>query len=278
MLGEYRPTSVGEKFGPLWSTHWFRVNLEIPSTWQGKEVHLLWDSTSEACIWQQGAPLQGLTGSFNGSQAEPIRAEFCVTKNAQNGETFEYYIEIACNGLFGLDNKAHNPRIGELSQAEIAVFDRAAWELYWDLKIIADMALYLPVNTPRGGQALYTANEMVNTILIDDKSTWPAAREMATRFLSARNGDGQHNLSVIGHANIDTAWLWPLAETKRKSARTFATATRYLDEYPEYLFACSQAQQYVWMKEHYPALYDRIVEKVHLGQFIPAGGTWVEPD
>jgi alpha-mannosidase len=27
MQGEYRPAFVGEKFGPLWSTHWFRVNL-----------------------------------------------------------------------------------------------------------------------------------------------------------------------------------------------------------------------------------------------------------
>jgi alpha-mannosidase len=180
--------------------------------------------------------------------------------------------------MFGLDNKAHNPRIGELSQAEIAVFDHEAWDLYWDLKIIADMALHLPANTPRGGQALFAANEMVNTILLDDKSTWPAAREIAARFLAARNGDGQHNLSAIGHAHIDTAWLWPLAETKRKSARSFATATRYMDEYPEYFFACSQAQQYAWMKEYYPALYERIAEKVRLGQFIPVGGTWVEPD
>jgi len=57
-----------------------------------------------------------------------------------------------------------------------------------------------------------------------------------------------------------------------------ASATRYMDDYPEYLFACSQAQQLEWMKENYPALYARIVEKVHAGQFVPVGGTWVEPD
>ncbi|PKN90868.1 MAG: alpha-mannosidase [Chloroflexi bacterium HGW-Chloroflexi-6] len=278
MLGEYRPAFVGEKFGPLWSTHWFKVNLKIPAGWRGQEVHLLWDSASEACLWQAGAPLQGLTGSFNGWQAEPIRKEFCLTKNAQGDETLEYFIEAACNGLFGVDNQAHNPRIGELSQAEMAVFDRQAWDLYWDFKIIADLALHLPANTPRGGQALYAANEMVNATLLEDKSTWPAARQIATRFLAARNGDGQHNLSAVGHAHIDTAWLWPLAETKRKSARSFASATRYMDEYPEYIFACSQAQQFEWMKEHYPALYTRIAEKVRSGQFVPAGGTWVEPD
>ncbi len=278
MRGEYHPAAVGDKFGPLWSTHWVRVNLEIPASWQGQEVHLLWDAAAEGCIWQNGEPLQGLTGAFNGHQSEPIRTEFCLSQSAAGGERLEFYIEVACNGLFGLDNAAHNPRIGELRQAEIAVFDRAAWDLHWDLRVIADMAQYLPAETPRGGQALYAANEMVNAILLDDCSTWPAAREIAARFLAARNGDGQHNLSAIGHAHIDTAWLWPIAETKRKAARTFASATRAMDDYAEYKFACSQAQQLDWTKELYPALYSRIQEKARTGQFIPVGGTWIEPD
>ena len=278
MTGEFEPVQVGYKFAPLWSTHWVRVNLTIPKEWRGQEVHLLWDSASEACVWQAGVPLQGLTGSFNGWQADPIHTKYCITQNAQGGESATFFIEVACNGLFGLDKAAHNPRIGELGQAEIAVFDRDAWALYWDLKVVADMALHLPANTPRGGQALYAANEMVNTILLDDRTTWPAAHAISARFLSARNGDGQHNLSAIGHAHIDTAWLWPIAETKRKSARSFATATRYMDDYPEYKFACSQAQQFAWMKEHYPPLYTRMAEKIRAGQFIPVGGTWVEPD
>ena len=275
----YRPAAVGEKFGPLWSTHWFRLDLKIPASWQGQEVHLLWDSASEACLWLDGTPLQGLTGSFNAWQASgPIRAEFCVTKAARGGEALTCYIEMACNGLFGLNNVALNDRIGQLLQAGLAVFDRQAWDLYWDLKVIADLALHLPADSPRAGQALYTSNQMVNTILLEDRSTWPAAREVAARFLAAKNGDGQHNLSAVGHAHIDTAWLWPIAETKRKSARSFSTAVRLMDDYPEYKFACSQALQYDWIKTGYPALYARIQEKVGAGQFIPTGGSWVEPD
>ena len=276
--GEYAPANVGEKFGPLWSTHWFRVSLEVAADWQGQEVHLLWDSASEGCVWQNGTPLQGLTGSFNGWQADPIRTEFCLTSRARGGEKLEYFIEVACNGLFGLNNEAHNARTGELRQAELAVFDRQAWDLYWDLKVIADMALHLPANTPRSGQALYAANEMVNAIQLEDRSTWPAAREVAARFFAVRNGDGQHNLSAVGHAHIDTAWLWPVAETRRKSARSFSTAVRLMDAYPEYKYACSQAQQFAWMKAQYPALYASMLEKARAGQFIPAGGTWVEPD
>lgn len=281
MRGDFAPIQVGHKFGPLWSTHWVQLNLEIPADWQGQEVHLRWDSASEACVWGEGVPLQGLTGAFSaftGWQDDPIRAAFCLSKQSRGGETLEYFIEVACNGLFGLSNEDYNPRIGELSRAEIAVFNRPAWDLYWDLKVIADMALHLPANTPRGGQALYAANQMVNLIRLDDAATWPAAREVAARFFAARNGDGQHNLSAIGHAHIDTAWLWPIAETVRKSTRTFATATRTMDEYPEYQFACPQAQQLLWMKDQHPALYARIREKARTGQFVPVGATWVEPD
>ncbi len=278
MRGNFTPISVGHRFAPLWSTHWVRVEIEIPAHWQGQEVHLRWDSASEACVWGAGVPLQGLTGSFNGWQAEPIRTAFCLSKQAQGGERRELLIEVACNGLFGLANEAFNPRIGELRQAELAIFNRPAWDLYWDLKVIADMALHLPANTPRAGQALYAANQMVNLIRLDDPATWPAARQVAARFFAAHNGDGQHNLSAVGHAHIDTAWLWPIAETARKSTRTFASAVSLMDEYPEYIFACPQAQQLQWMKDQHPALYERIREKARAGQFVPVGGAWVEPD
>lgn len=51
-----------------------------------------------------------------------------------------------------------------------------------------------------------------------------------------------------------------------------------MDAYPEYKFACSQAQQFAWVKKDAPALFDRIARKVAAGQFVPVGGTWVEPD
>jgi alpha-mannosidase len=279
LQGEYRPTNLGEKFGPDWSTHWFKVNIEIPTTWKGCEVHLLWDSSSEGCIWRDGQPVQGLTGSSNGFSMDILRGEYFLTKKAAGGEKIELYIESAVNGLFGVpENDPRLAQLGLLKQAEIAVFDRAAWDLLWDFRILADMAVNLPTNTPRGGQALAAANAMVNTIRLNDPSTWPPGRAIAARFFADHNGGGQHNLSAVGHAHIDTAWLWPLAETRRKCVRTFSSAILYMDEYPQYKFACSQAQQYEWMKESVPGLYARIKQKITQGQFIPAGGTWVEPD
>jgi len=268
----YRPARVGEQFGPAWSTHWFQVDIEIPAAWKGREVHLLWDSSSEACVWQDGQPLQGLTGT-GGS----LRNDFRLTRSAAGGERLRLHIEVACNGLFGVGGGAFS-QLGLLRQAEIAVLDRDAWDLLWDFTVIAEMANELPAETPRAGQALAAGNEMVNLCNLDDRQTWPAARAVAAKFYAEHNGAGQHNVSAVGHAHIDTAWLWPLAETRRKCVRTFATAVRYMADYPEYKFACSQAQQLEWMKERYPMLYEKIRDRVKAGQFVPCGGTWVEPD
>ncbi len=87
-----------------------------------------------------------------------------------------------------------------------------------------------------------------------------------------------HELSAVGHGHIDTAWLWPVAETYRKCVRTFSSATALMDRYPEFRFACSQAQQYAWVKARDPDLYARIRERARAGRWIPVGGTWVEPD
>jgi alpha-mannosidase len=264
--GDYRPARVGDVFGPAWSTHWFRVEIAIPQEWAGQEVHLLWNSSSEACVWQDGQPVQGLTGT--------MRPAYRLTRSAQGGEQWVLYVEMACNGLFGTPPNEVFP----LKQAEIAVFDSGAWELLWDFTVIADMAAQLPPGSARGGQALRAANAMANACYLDDADTWPAGQAIAAAFFAAHNGDSQHNLSAVGHAHIDTAWLWPLAETRRKCVRTFSTALRLMEDYPEYKFVASQAQQYAWIKESHPALYEKIKARVREGRFIPVGGTWVEPD
>jgi alpha-mannosidase len=282
MQGEYTPTHVGQKFGPLWSTHWFRVEIHVPTGWAGKEVHLLFDTSSEAQVWIDGHPIQGLTGSGSAwGSGGAIRPEFIFSKKVKGGEVQVLYVEMAANNLFGEGMSGPgNPEsmLGVLRQAEIAVFDREAWDLMWDFVVIADMAEHLPRTSPRGAQALFTANQMVNVIDMDDRATWTAARGLAAKFFSAHPGEGPLDLSALGHAHIATAWLWPLAETRRKCMRTFSTAVRYMEDYPDYRFAVSQAQQYEWMKEIYPDLYERMKEKIQSGQFIPTGGSWVEPD
>jgi alpha-mannosidase len=83
---------------------------------------------------------------------------------------------------------------------------------------------------------------------------------------------------AVGHAHLDTAWLWPLRETRRKVLRTFANALDLLDRYPDHRYAHSQAVHYAWIEAAHPELFARVQERVAAGQWEPVGGMWVEAD
>jgi alpha-mannosidase len=104
-----------------------------------------------------------------------------------------------------------------------------------------------------------------------------SARAAASPTASATDATAAR-VTAVGHAHIDTAWLWPLRETVRKCARTFATAVSLMEDFPEYRFVCSAAQHLAWIEERYPDLFARIAERVRTGQFVPVGGMWVEAD
>jgi alpha-mannosidase len=86
------------------------------------------------------------------------------------------------------------------------------------------------------------------------------------------------SLCLTGHAHIDLAWLWPYAETRRKTRRTFSTVLDLMERYPDFTFNQSSAQAYAWMEEDDPAVFARIKELVAEGRWEPVGGMWLESD
>ena len=101
---------------------------------------------------------------------------------------------------------------------------------------------------------------------------------MTKSQLAKKNGDAPFSLTAIGNAHIDLAWLWPIRETKRKGARTFATALDNMRRYPEFKFGASQGQLYEWIKEDYPPLFEKIREKIAEDRWELMGAMWVESD
>lgn len=85
-------------------------------------------------------------------------------------------------------------------------------------------------------------------------------------------------LALTGHAHIDLAWLWPVAETRRKGRRTFSNVLDLMNRYEDFRFNQSSAQLYAWIEEDDPALFDRVRERIAEGRWEPVGGSWVEPD
>ncbi|KAJ0069635.1 hypothetical protein NL108_011564, partial [Boleophthalmus pectinirostris] len=274
----FTPYKVGETFGPTWYTCWFKVSLNIPPSWRSKEVHLLWESDGEGMVWRDGQPVQGLT-------KEGEKTSYVLSGALQDDEPHSLllFVEVACNGLFGAGQgsmiAAPDPnRRFSVQKAELVVFRRDVQELLTDFEMMVDIVKELGEQDQRGFQALFTVNEMVNLCEPSDPGTFPRARSLASAFFTQRNGQSQHTVHAMGHCHIDSAWLWPYEETIRKCGRSWVTVIRLMEKNPEFIFTCSQAQQFEWVKSWYPGLYAEIQHFVKKGQFIPVGGTWVEMD
>jgi alpha-mannosidase len=83
---------------------------------------------------------------------------------------------------------------------------------------------------------------------------------------------------LTGNSHIDAAWLWPWTETVDVVKRTFGSAAQLMDEYPTYTYTQSAAQYNVWMADKYPALNEKIKQRIKEGRWEVVGGMWVEPD
>ncbi|KAJ1869415.1 Glycoside hydrolase, 38 vacuolar alpha mannosidase [Coemansia sp. RSA 990] len=277
---QFRPVKVGQMMGPSWTTHWFRVLVNIPKQFAGLPVEFHFDPSCEAMVWSnEGEPIMGLTGGNGGER----HVEYLLTPCAkQEEEPRKFYVEVACNGLFGNGDYHQHPQdraiYYRLSSADLVSPNKAAWSLYYDMQVISEMASRLPRESPRSWQALTAANDIVNVFEHSDLSTIDRAREIADKFFATESSPASHQVYAIGNCHIDTAWLWPFAETRRKTARSWSTQLKLMEDFEEYRFAASQAQQFEWLKLDYPSLFKRIQEKAQSGQFIPIGGTWVEMD
>ncbi|QCH15184.1 alpha-mannosidase [Synechococcus sp. CB0101] len=85
-------------------------------------------------------------------------------------------------------------------------------------------------------------------------------------------------VQVLGHAHLDLAWLWPVADTWQAAVRTFESALSLMECFPELHFAHSTPALYAWIEQHRPALFARLRAAMQAGRFEPINGPWVESD
>jgi alpha-mannosidase len=277
---DYAPVALGAELGPLFATHWLRVRATVPEAWAGARVDLLLDTRSEATLWLDGRAVQGL----NSAGAQP-RPEATLVAPARGGEPLAFEVEIACNDPFGASVAGTGPvapfrtrSAFVLDRCELARFDAEAWRLCFDFAVLRALEEEGGVDPAFAGELLGGLSDFATAWHADDRATWDPAAAILRGLYARHAAGGPHELSAVGHAHLDTAWLWPLEESRRKARRTFATQLRLMAEYPEHVFAASQAQHYAWVREDDPALWEEVRAAVRRGQWAPVGGTWIEPD
>lgn len=276
----FERVGIGWEWGPVWSTCWFRLRGSVPGEFAGRETVFRFDSGVEAQLWRDGRPVQGF---------DVNRDAALLTGSAEGGESVELHVEAACNHPFGVGQFPWDPpdaarrwrgeRPARLERAELAVFDRGAWELAVAFRFASLLLRELAEESARAGRLIEGLGRVARMI---DARGVPACADAAVEELRGLLGERAPGSATIchavGHAHIDTAWLWPVRETRRKCVRSFSNVLRLMERFEGFRFLCSQAQQYAFIERDSPELFEEIRARVAEGRWEAGGAMWVEPD
>ena len=272
---DWQVLSSGERWGGKDKHFWFKTTLEIPSEFHGRTVVYevttgregQWDATNpQFLVYVNGVVAQGFDVNHR---------QLILTENAKTGEKFD----IALYAYSGMEKG-----LVELN-SWIAVLNRKIEKLYYDIKIPLDVADLLWEDDKNRINILRCMTEAVN--LLDLRipftesyynSIQEADRYLQREFYEKLCGRGEIFDICVGHTHIDVAWLWTLAQTREKTARSFSTVLSLMEQYPDYTFMSSQPQLYKYIKEDHPEVYEQIKQRVKEGRWEPEGAMWLEAD
>ncbi|MBF9069154.1 alpha-mannosidase [Streptacidiphilus fuscans] len=291
LTADYQPFALGSSWGGPWSTTWLRARAEIPEAWAGRRVEAVFDLGFDLSRGP-GGQAEGLVHDAHGSPIQglhPYHRSVLLSPSATAAERVDLLVELAANPWivgsagrnthFGSLKTAGTEHLYRLGQAEIAVREEDVWHLIHDIEVLDELMHELPERSSRRHEILHALRRAADAVdPTDVAGTAATARDRLADVLARPAHASAHTVAAVGHAHIDSAWLWPVRETVRKCARTFTNMTTLAQEYPELVFACSSAQQYAWIKEQHPEVFARITKAVAAGTWAPVGGMWVEAD
>ncbi|MBW9094225.1 alpha-mannosidase [Microbacterium jejuense] len=295
--GSYSPIEPGDAWGRPWGTTWFRVRGAVPAEWRDADGALPARTRPEVVVdlgftaGQPGFQCEAMVWSTDGRPVRGIAPlNNAVVEAVDAAGEVDVYIEAASNpdvgSLFvfaptpvGDPATAGDDPIYTLRHLDVRLRDLEVADLLADTLALRGLVDELDEGSSRRADILVALERMIDAVDPDDVAGTAAdGRAVLAPVLARPASTSAHTLHAVGHAHIDSAWLWPVRETVRKVSRTFSNVLSLMDEDPEFVFAASSAQQYAWIKEVYPDLFERIRARVQEGRFIPVGSMWVESD
>ncbi|MZD04399.1 alpha-mannosidase, partial [Streptomyces sp. SID5785] len=225
-----RRITPGTAWGAPWGTSWFDVSGTVPAEWAGRTVEAVLDLGFTPRT--PGFQCEGLVHEPDGTPVKglhPRNNHVPVGAPAAGGERVHWRIEAASNPDLEADGVPFRPtRLGDRSTAGdapryvlgdmvLAVFDETVWNLVMDLEVLGELMAELPVDGARRWEILRAVSSALDAVDLQDvNGTAQAARDALADVLAASAAPAAHRISAVGHAHIDSAWLWPLRETVRK--------------------------------------------------------------
>ncbi len=289
-------------------TRWFRKEIVLPDQTENRPVFLELDFGGEGIVRINGIIASAVTSYIDANMQQ--RTRVLLSEAGKPGEVFTVEAEMHTNYMEfnkfrqqGLDYITYTFRSAELvcinSEIESYYFD--VLNAYEAMQVLNNPAEEITKCQTRLPDELVTffehigrdnwmhdklaeaLTESLTAVSFDMGreqmlASIPNASSILSDALDALPKEVHAAVYFIGQAHIDTAWLWPVHESERKTAQTFSNVCDLMDRYPDLTFAFSQPQLFEFVKDHYPELYARVKEYVARGRIEPVGNTWVEMD
>jgi alpha-mannosidase len=274
--GEWRDAAPGLIWGGEQPWSWFRIRFQVPPAWKGGRVRLTLPLGGQGMCYLDGIPWQG---------RDENHPDTTLPEAVRDGRP--HLLAVECYAAGATTRTRRSDERFTIGRCRLEHIDPDVEAFAYDLRVGVETLKVLPVAGSDYApllNLLLKAERLVDRLNPDDHTFTASIREAQEVLqggladLAAASASGRGSVVAVGHAHIDTAWLWPLDQTRRKIVRSWSTALRLMERYPHYHFLCSQPQQYRWLEEDEPELYSQIVARIKEGRWEPAGAMWVEPD
>lgn len=296
--GDFVRVNPGFTWGREWEYAWFRGGITLPEEAQGERIVMDLKPDGESALFVNGKAF----GTYRASWVyEPhhFMEDNVLSVCGKSGEHFDLLME-TYGGHFipeaptggcatgpvlpgAYRDPAEEGKRRVLGKCTYGIWNEEAYQLYMDVSTLSTLLTTLEENSLRAAKIAKALQQF--TLIVDFEqpkegriASYRKARTALRPVMEAKNGSTAPVFYAVGNAHLDLAWLWPMAETYRKTERTFAAQLRLIEEYPEYKFIQSQPASYEMCKQYYPELFARIKEAIKGGQWIADGAMWVEPD
>ncbi len=278
--GDFQPMPPGTSWGGKWEYGWFRGEVTVPEEAEGERIQLHLEPGGAKLIYVNGVALGHDDVTLCTSAVPGTTYEILLEAYAGHGPT-------PCGGgpvPRGTEAVPEPPaEQHEVGTSTFGVFEEEAFQLFMDVETLYHLRESLDPDSLRVSEideALRDFTTIVDLELPREEMmvTVRAGRQRLRPLLECRNGSTVPTMFAFGHGHLDVAWLWPLAETNRRAARTLSKQLALAAEYPEHRFLHSQPELFERIKRHYPELWERVTEAVEAGTIIAEGSTWIEMD
>lgn len=283
--GPFAPAPLGTKWGKKWEYGWFRTAFTVPEELAGKRLTLTLGTGPEMLVF------------VNGEEAGSIDKQhhyITLTREARAGTVYRICAE--CYAGHGVRNEGAGPvGFGESPVPEpspnqvtvgdsfVAVWNEEMFQAAMDYRTLYGLLKKLPDRSLRAMKVLEGLKKF--TYIADFERPEPEltrsvaeADRVLKPLLACKNGSTAPEFTVFGQSHLDLAWLWPEAETLRKTARTYCNQLALMEEYPDYRFLLCEPPILEYLRQWYPRVFDRVKAGVRAGKFYPDGAVWVESD